>query len=68
MFADEEDDEEGESPYDDEFQELEEAVYRFPFTDSDHDDIDFMIQYSEPDTGLVQHLDDRVRGINLPLW
>jgi hypothetical protein len=28
-----------------------------------------MIHYSEPDTGgLVPHIDERNRGIHLPLW
>jgi len=67
--SDDEDDDEGGSPYDDEFQELEDAVYRFPLGDNDHEDIDLMIHYSEPDTGgLVPHIDERNRGIHLPLW
>ena len=44
-FSDEDEDDEGGSPYDDEFQELEEAVYRYPMGDPDHDDIDLVNQF-----------------------
>ncbi len=67
-FSDDEDDDGG-SPYDDEFQELEDAVYRFPLGDADHDDIDLMLHYADPDSGLAAHIgDERGRGIHLPLW
>ena len=41
-ISDDDEDDEGGSPYDDEFQELEEAVYRYPMGDPDHDDIDLV--------------------------
>jgi hypothetical protein len=71
LFLDEdedEDDDEGGSPFTDQFQELEDAIYRFPLGESGDDDMDLMIHYPDPETGMHPHMDDRMRAIHLPLW
>ena len=39
----------------DQFQELEEAIYRFPLGDNGDDDLDLMIQYPDESNGMAGH-------------
>ena len=56
----------------DQFQELEEAIYRFPLGDNGDDDLDLMIQYPDESNGMAghNHVDESrmARAIHLPLW
>ena len=62
---DEDEDDEGEHPFGDQFQELEDAIYRLPL-DTGDDDMDLMIHYQD-EPGLHNHMDahERMRAIQV---
>ena len=64
---DEDEDDEGEHPFGDQFQELEDAIYRLPL-DTGDDDMDLMIHYQD-EPGLHNHMDahERMRAIQVKL-